>query len=123
MLQVATGTIRLEYEETVGAAVRLSGQNGAGWQRTLTSSITATPILLLPPDDACVLIAYGLDLHALDADTGQIRWQRHFEEPIWAGQLLADGRLLLHLELSVVCLDTAGDEYWRYVHNEIITEV
>ncbi|MFQ5594764.1 MAG: hypothetical protein ACE5HA_11520, partial [Anaerolineae bacterium] len=44
-------------------------------------------------------------------------------EPIWAGQLLADGRLLFHLELSIVCLDVAGNECWRYAHSEIITDI
>ena len=128
MLRVATERIRLEYEESAGVEktateVHLRGQNGAGWQCTLTSTITATPILLLPPGGKSLLIGYGLNLYALNARTGEIRWQRHFSEPIWAGQLLADGRLLFHLELSVVCLDVAGEECWRYAHDEIITEV
>ena len=127
MLKVATETIRLEYEEAADTEeaieVRLSGQNGAGWQRTLTSAITATPILLLPPDRDRVLLACGFDLYALDIHTGEIKWQKTFSEPIWTGRLLPDGRLLLHLELSVACLDGSGEESWIYHHDEIVTEV
>jgi outer membrane protein assembly factor BamB len=127
-LQIGTEQVQLEYA-AVNAngkpenTVQLHGQNGAAWQHTLTSTTTATPVLLLPTGGKQVFIAYGFDLLALDTHTGHVQWQQHFDEPIWTGQLMIDGQLLLQLELSIVRLDAQGDSCWRYNHGEIITDV
>lgn len=103
--------------------VHLTGRNGIEWQRVLSTPTLTTPTLLLPQSGKRLLVAYSFDIYALDAHTGDIVWQRNFDEPIWACYLLADEGLLVHLELSVVCLNVNGSDRWRFSHNEIITQV
>jgi len=63
------------------------------------------------------------DLYALDAHNGAILWQRHFDEPIWACHLLAGTDILVHLELSLIRLDSDGNERWSFSHCDVVTQV
>jgi outer membrane protein assembly factor BamB len=128
MLKLATEKLHLEYEtradaDQIGVTVHLTGHNGTEWQRILSTPTLTTPTLLLPQSGQRLLVAYSFDLYALDAHTGDILWQRDFVEPIWASYLVADEGLLVHLELSIACLNIDGSDRWRYTHNEIITQV
>ncbi len=70
-----------------------------------------------------LFVAYSFDVYALDAHTGDILWQHEFDEPIWTTYLLDDEGLLIHLELSIICLNADGSERWRFNHSEIITQI
>jgi outer membrane protein assembly factor BamB len=128
MLRLATEKLHLEYETSLDAngvdvSVHLTGRNGIEWRRVLSTLTLTPPTLLLPQSGKHLLVAYSFDVYALDAHTGDILWQREFDEPIWTSHLLDDEGLLIHLELSIVCLNLEGSERWRFNHNEIITQV
>jgi hypothetical protein len=126
MLQVATKALRLQYEDATNlnqSHIVLSGQNGKSWQRKISSSVTTSPILLLPEYTDLVFVAYGLDVYALNSNTGDIHWQRHIEDPLWGGQVIDENSILLHAEQSVTRMNIQGKEIWRYRHSEIITEI
>lgn len=128
MLKLATDKIYLEYQEAVDVnsgrpQIHLTGRNGTEWQRILSSAASAAPTLLLPPSGDYVFVAHGFDFYALDAHSGEILWQRHFDEPIWACYLLSGADVLVHLELSLVRLDESGNERWYFSHSDIITQV
>jgi outer membrane protein assembly factor BamB len=124
-LQIGTDQIQLEYNvadvgEHSGNVVHLRGQNSASWHYELTSTASTDPVLLLPLDGSRLYLAYGFDLLALNVHTGAVEWQRHFDEPIWAGHLSSGGYILLHLELSIVCLDAQGRQLWQHNQGDII---
>jgi len=128
MLKLATEKLHLEYYTTTNAAtntvsVHLIGYNGSKWQRVLSAPTLTPPTLLLPKDGNHLFVAYSFAVYALDAHTGNTLWQHAFDQPIWTSYLLDDESLLIHLELSVVCLDVDGRESWRFNHNDIITQV
>ena len=128
MLKVATDKIHLEYQEAVDInsgrpQIQLTGRNGTEWQRILSSAGSTAATLLLPSSGDYLFVAQEFDIYALNTHNGEILWQRHFAEPIWACHLLSDTDVLVHLELSLVRLDASGNERWYFSHSDIITQV
>ncbi|MEZ4665028.1 MAG: hypothetical protein R2911_46470 [Caldilineaceae bacterium] len=105
------------------STLHIVGRNGVSWDHDVNSATGADPLLILSEESNQLFVINGFDLSALSTKSGQIQWSIEFDEPVWAGQLLYDERLLIHLELSIVCLKLTGEECWRYHHNDIITEV
>jgi len=128
MLNLTTEQFNLQYHEIPDtregySQVQLIGQNGSTWQRTLSAPTSIVPTLLFSRNHAQAYIVYGFNIFALDIYSGDILWQYHVDEPVWASYLIKGKDLLLHLELSIIYLNAHGDLQWHFDHNEVITQV
>ena len=71
-----------------------------------------------------LVVKYGFHVHAIDARTGQLRWQHRSATPILA--VLGSSRLahvLVQAELETFALEPDGSVAWRVAHSDVVTDV
>jgi hypothetical protein len=101
--------------------LRIDGPRGA-WTARFASTIYDEPRALYWDSEALLVVAYGFHTFALDAATGEPRWEHRSATPIVA--LLGSSRLrhvLVQAEIETFALEADGTVGWRVAHSDVVT--
>jgi hypothetical protein len=109
------------YESLCRAELRVDGPVAA-WTVRFASTIYDDPAALYWDTHALLVVKYGFHTYALDARSGDLRWQHRSATPILA--VLGSSRLahlLVQAELETFALDADGSVAWRVAHSDVVT--
>ncbi len=105
------------------AELRLDGPRG-GWTARFASLIYDEPRATYWDDAGILVVAYGFHTFALDAATGEARWQHRSATPVIG--LFGSPRLdhvVVQSELETFALEADGTVAWRIAHTDVVTAV
>lgn len=103
------------------AELRLEGPRGT-WTARFASVIHDEPRATYWDTAGVLVVAYGFHTFALDAATGEVRWEHRSATPVIA--LFGSSRLshvLVQAELETFALDPDGSVAWRIAHSDVVT--
>jgi outer membrane protein assembly factor BamB len=110
-----------DYEALCRAELRADGPGG-GWSVRLASTIFDEPAALLWDVHGLLVVKYGFHTYALDARSGELRWQHRSATPLLA--IFGSSRLphvLAQGELETFALEADGTVAWRVAHSDVGT--
>lgn len=109
------------YESLCRAELRIDGPAG-GWTVRLASTIYDEPAALTWDSEGLLIVKYGFHAYAIDARSGELRWQHRSATPILA--VFGSSRLahvLVQAEVETFAIDPDGSVAWRVAHSDVVT--
>lgn len=103
------------------AELRIDGPRGS-WTARFASVIHDQPRATYWDTAGVLVVAYGFHTFALDAATGDARWEHRSATPVIG--LFGSSRLdhvLVQAELETFALDPDGSVAWRIAHSDVVT--
>jgi hypothetical protein len=110
------------FESLCRAELRVDGPTGA-WTVRLASAIYDEPAGLYWDTEGLLVVKYGFHAYAIEARTGELRWQHRSATPILA--ILGSSRLahvLVQAEVETFAIDPDGSVAWRVAHSDVVTD-
>ncbi len=103
------------------AELRLEGPRGA-WTARFASAIYDEPAALYWDTAGLLVVKYGFHTFALDAASGELRWEHRSATPLLA--LFGSPRLahvLAQSEIETFAIEPDGTVAWRVAHSDVVT--
>ncbi len=109
------------YEGLCRAEIRVEGPGGT-WAARLASTIYDRPAGIAWDDAGALVVKYGFHAYALDARTGDVRWDHRSGSPLVA--VLGSPRLghvIVQAEVETFALEADGAVRWRVAHSDVVS--
>lgn len=103
------------------AELRIEGPRGA-WTARFASTIFDEPAGLAWDAAGLLVVKYGFHTFALDAASGELRWEHRSASPVLA--ILGSSRLahvLVQSEIETFAIEPDGTVAWRVAHSDVVT--